>query len=101
MTKLRIYCDKNEVGFLGFNSENEEFNFEYSKTWKENGFELSPFMKFGTNIPSKVIRNFIENLLPEGQGREVLSSFHNISKSNIFSTIFKMRYNIILQVCKK
>ncbi|MAC83943.1 MAG: phosphatidylinositol kinase [Arcobacter sp.] len=87
MTKLKIYCDKNEVGFLGFNAKDEEFSFEYTDYWKKNGFELSPFMKFGTNIPSKVIRNFIENLLPEGQGREVLSSFHHISKSNIFAFI--------------
>lgn len=87
MTKLKIYCDKNEVGFLEFNVENEEFSFKYTEYWEKNGFELSPYMKFGITISPKVIRNFIENLLPEGQGREILSSFHHISKSNIFGLI--------------
>lgn len=87
MTKLGIYCDKKEVGFLGFNPNEEKFSFEYTDSWKVIGFELSPYMKFETSISSKVIRNFIENLLPEGHGIEVLSTFHHISKSNIFALI--------------
>ena len=87
MTQLKIFCDKKQVGFLKFDPSDDEFNFEYTDYWKENGFELTPYMKFDTKISSKVIRNFIENLLPEGQGREVLSNFHHISKSNIFALI--------------
>lgn len=87
MTKLGIFCDSKQVGVLKFNVVDDEFSFEYTDDWKENGFELSPYLKFETTIPSKVIRNFVENLLPEGQGREILSNFHHISKSNIFGLI--------------
>lgn len=87
MTKLGIFCDSKQVGVLKFNVVDDEFSFEYTDYWKENGFELSPYLKFETTISSKVIRNFIENLLPEGQGREILSNFYHISKSNIFGLV--------------
>ncbi|PIF04188.1 MAG: phosphatidylinositol kinase [Arcobacter sp.] len=87
MNKLTISYDKQTVGFLSFNSDDETFSFEYSKTWIDEGFELSPILKFNTNIPSKSIKNFLENLLPEGKGQEILSNFHNISKNNIFALI--------------
>lgn len=87
MNTLILFCDKKEVAFLKFDANKEEFSFEYTDYWKENGFELSPCMKFEVKISSKTIRNFVENLLPEGQGREILTNFHHISKNNIFGLI--------------
>ncbi|WP_428024063.1 HipA domain-containing protein [Arcobacter sp.] len=87
MNTLILFCDKKKVAFLKFDANKEEFSFEYTDYWKENGFELSPCMKFEVKISSKTIRNFVENLLPEGQGREILTNFHHISKNNIFGLI--------------
>ena len=87
MNKLEIFYDKEKVGFLTFNARNDEFNFSYDDTWKSKGFELSPFLKFDRPISSIAVKNFIENLLPEGNGKEILSLKHHISKNNIFGLI--------------
>lgn len=87
MQKLDIYYDKELVGFLTFDANNDNFNFEYIDSWRKNGFELSPYIKFDKSISSNTVKNFIENLLPEGSGREVLSIKHHISINNVFGLI--------------
>ena len=37
-------------------------------------------MKFDSVISNNIIKNFIENLLPEGKGREILTNMYHISK---------------------
>lgn len=87
MTQLNIFYDKDEVGILKYEPINDVFSFEYSHDWKIKGFELSPYMKFDSVISNNVIKNFIENLLPEGKGREILTNMYHISKNNLFALI--------------
>ena len=87
MTQLNIFYDKDEVGILKYEPINDVFSFEYSHDWKIKGFELSPYMKFDSIISNNVIKNFIENLLPEGKGREILTNMYHISKNNLFALI--------------
>lgn len=87
MTQLNIFYDKDEVGILKYEPINDIFSFEYSHDWKIKGFELSPYMKFDSVISNNVIKNFIENLLPEGKGREILTNMYHISKNNLFALI--------------
>ena len=87
MTQLNIFYDKDEVGILKYEPIDDVFSFEYSDDWKIKGFELSPYMKFDSVISNNVIKNFIENLLPEGKGREILTNMYHISKNNLFALI--------------
>lgn len=87
MTQLNIFYDKDEVGILKYEPIDDVFSFEYSHDWKIKGFELSPYMKFDSIISNNVIKNFIENLLPEGKGREILTNMYHISKNNLFALI--------------
>lgn len=87
MNKLEIFYDKKLVGFLSYDAINDEFNFIYTAEWISKGFELSPYLKFNIPISSTAIKNFIENLLPEGTGREILSLKHHISKTSVFGLI--------------
>lgn len=87
MTQLNIFYDKDEVGILKYEPIDDVFSFEYSDDWKIKGFELSPYMKFDSVILNNVIKNFIENLLPEGKGREILTNMYHISKNNLFALI--------------
>lgn len=87
MTQLNIFYEKDEVGILKYEPINDVFSFEYSDDWKIKGFELSPYMKFDSVISNNVIKNFIENLLPEGKGREILTNMYHISKNNLFALI--------------
>ncbi|MCT7591097.1 HipA domain-containing protein [Aliarcobacter butzleri] len=87
MTQLNIFYGKDEVAVLRYEPTDDSFSFEYNDNWKINGFELSPYMKFDSVISSNVIKNFIENLLPEGKGREILTNIYHISKNNLFALI--------------
>ena len=87
MTQLNIFYEKDEVGILKYEPIDDVFSFEYSDDWKIKGFELSPYMKFDSVISNNVIKNFIENLLPEGKGREILTNMYHISKNNLFALI--------------
>jgi serine/threonine-protein kinase HipA len=87
MTQLNIFYEKDEIGILKYEPIDDVFSFEYSDDWKIKGFELSPYMKFDSVISNNVIKNFIENLLPEGKGREILTNMYHISKNNLFALI--------------
>ncbi|PLY06200.1 MAG: hypothetical protein C0625_10270 [Arcobacter sp.] len=87
MSNLNIYFKKELIGTIHYNIKDDIFTFEYTSSWKEKGFELTPKMKFDNTINSNTIKRFLENLLPEGIGREVLSINFQISKNNIFGLI--------------
>lgn len=71
MTQLHIFYENNEIGILNYDPIEDNFSFEYSDNWKTKGFALSPHMKFDSNISSNIIKNFLENLLPEGKGKDI------------------------------
>ena len=82
--KLFITFNEEVIGELIF--ENEEFKLNYFNNWKENGFELSPNLPFN-NASSENIKNFLKNLLPEGENLDDISIFLQISKYNTFGLI--------------
>ena len=87
MTQLNIFYGKDEVAVLRYEPTDDSFSFEYNDNWKINGFELSPYMKFDSVILSNVIKNFIENLLPEGKGREILNNSTFAHKTELFFSV--------------
>ena len=87
MNKLNIYVSNELVGVVSYDINNDDFIFEYEELWRKKGCELTPHIKFNNDITSNTIKRFIENLLPEGTGREILSMNYHISKNNIFGLI--------------
>lgn len=92
MSKLNIFFKNQRVGTITFNIKDEIFSFQYTSNWEKSGFELSPKMKFNNSIPSNTIKRFLENLLPEGNAKEILSINFQISKNNIFGLIKAIGY---------
>lgn len=87
MYHLTIFYNKTKVGTLQLLAQSEEFSFQYDEEWKKNGFSLSPSMPFNKELPNSYVKNFIANLLPEGDGLEKLSEYLQISKANKFALI--------------
>ena len=82
--KLFITFNEEIIGELIF--ENEEFKLNYFDSWERNGFELSPHLPFKSSS-SENIKNFLKNLLPEGENLDDISIFLQISKYNTFGLI--------------
>ncbi len=87
LLRLFIYFGKKRVGSLTHDDTQNKFSMEYDRKWKESGFILSPKLNFSDEIKSADVKNFIENLLPEGEGLELLSEVCQISKSNKFAML--------------
>ena len=84
---INIFCNSDYVGFIEINLDSNSAKLNYDDNWKEIGFELSPHLKFNSDINLTSVKKFISNLLPEGKGLEFISSFFQISKANQFALI--------------
>jgi len=82
--KLFIVFNEELIGELIF--KNNKFKLNYFDNWRKNGFELSPHLPFN-DANSENIKNFLKNLLPEGENLDDISIFLQISKYNTFGLI--------------
>lgn len=86
MQKLYVHYKKTLVGSVEYEPLLKNFNFVYDDDWIENGFELSPSLKF-SGFEDYAFKLFIENLLPEGDSLDEMSVYYQISKSDKFSIL--------------
>jgi len=84
---LNIYFNTQKIGALFYHSHTQEFGLKYSDEWKKIGFPISLKLGFNEDFNSYDIKNYIENLLPEGEGLEKLVSLFQISKANKYSLL--------------
>ena len=87
MRKLNIFNNNILVGYLLSKENSNDFTFEYDNNWISNGFALSPSLPLNNIINQQIAKNFIENLLPEGNGLDDIVKYFNISKNNKFGLI--------------
>ena len=87
MYSLNIYHEHIHVGTLDYDAIEDKYSFNYEAHWETSGFELSPHLKFHQEISSTSIKNFIENLLPEGYALEQIITQNNLSKNNFFGIL--------------
>jgi len=80
------------VGKLSIDRD-ENYCFEYDKSWIENGFAISPHLPFNGTYSSSTIKRFLENLIPEGEGLEDIAYFTRISKNNTFAIMHSIGYD--------
>ncbi len=78
MIRLRVWANARPMGWFGH--EAGEFFFEYDPQWlgQPGGYVLAPQFALGPErFKGVLVRNFFENLLPEGQVLEdVLAAIH-------------------------
>jgi len=72
---------------LSVKSQSNDIYLQYCEDWQRNGFSLSPLLPLDGNFTNTQVKNFIENLLPEGDGLDMLVSYLQISKSNKFALV--------------
>jgi serine/threonine-protein kinase HipA len=85
MSSLNLYFKDRVVGKLELDEQSQQFSFSYDKSWKRDGFVISPHILFDKSAKSSTIKKFLDNLLPEGKGLEVFALFFQITKNNTFA----------------
>ncbi len=68
-------------------SDGDDLELIYTDEWKQDGFPLSPCLPLQGILDKKDVKNFVLNLLPEGNGLEELSKLFHISKANAFALL--------------
>ncbi|NRA55486.1 MAG: HipA domain-containing protein [Gammaproteobacteria bacterium] len=64
-----------------------EISLIYQPAWIEQGFPISPHLPLNGKFDFRAVRNYLQNLLPEGKGLEDITSNTTISKNNTFGLI--------------
>ncbi len=89
--RLEVRLDGLLAGCLSHEGATNRFAFDYSPTWleREDAFALSPQLPLVSAADatpdqhSAVVRQFFENLLPEGQALDDAAAAYKVSKSNL------------------
>ncbi|MDQ1340860.1 MAG: serine/threonine-protein kinase HipA, partial [Campylobacterota bacterium] len=87
MNKLDVFFNNELIAHVTYSAYEDKYEFLYKDSWKESGFELSPHLSFDKDASSKTVKNFIENLLPEGRALDDIVRFNNLSKNNHFAIL--------------
>lgn len=95
---LEVYLDQILVGYLGHDPITNSFSFIYTPQWQNNpkGYSLCPTIP---RIPdpeqspeqhSALVRQFFENLLPEGEALDHAAQANKVSKANLVGLIIAL-----------
>jgi len=92
---LSVKINGDSLGELSFDAALNLFDFQYSKAWlnRPDRFPLSEHIPLepisGSNqaYQSAHIKQFFDNLLPEGQVLDDVTSMHQISKANLIAIL--------------
>ncbi|KPC53739.1 HipA domain-containing protein [Amantichitinum ursilacus] len=93
--KLDAHINDQPIGALHFDEESRRFAFEYAATWlaRVDHFPLSPVLAseqlaaLSEERASAAVRQFFQNLLPEGQALEDVANANRVSKTNLFAIL--------------
>ena len=91
MADLAIWLDQHPVGWLTHDPATNRFSFAYTRQWQDHprSFPISPCLPFTPDAGqtaeshSAAVRQFFENLLPEGEALDHAAHANGISKSNL------------------
>ena len=92
--KLTVQANGVCIGWLSLDAISGLYAFDYSVEWlaQEQRFPLSPVLplvgqSFSAEQHSANVRQFFQNLLPEGQALEDAAQANKISKSNLIGLL--------------
>ncbi|MDE2259737.1 MAG: HipA domain-containing protein [Betaproteobacteria bacterium] len=91
MTRLEVRLDQDLVGWLAHDGATNRFSFDYTPQWRAEprSFPITPRIPLepvAGQTPeshSAEVRQFFENLLPEGEALDHAAQANGISKSNL------------------
>ena len=84
---LLIYLAEQRIGTLSLNKSTNLLKLEYERDWQKAGFPLSPALTLENVHSPEVAYNYLDNALPEGEARKLLSEHLGVSEKNVYSQV--------------
>lgn len=94
--ELEVFIGAHEVGHLAYNDATHLFSFTYSLDWANDParLPLSPHLGFQQDQPSPqhsaAVKNFFDNLLPEGRALDEAAAACKVSKASLMGLLASM-----------
>jgi serine/threonine-protein kinase HipA len=98
MLQLEVWLDRDLVGVLSHDGATNRFSFEYTAPWREQrrSFPIAPRLPLARDktqsdeAHSAEVRQFFENLLPEGEALDHAAQANGIAKSNLIGLVLAL-----------
>lgn len=84
--RLRVCLGEQPIGFLQTDTQGQ-LTLEYTPAWQVSGFAISPHLPLTNTANHQVVQRFLRNLLPEGQGFDIMLENYQLSRANTFGII--------------
>ncbi|SEA39968.1 serine/threonine-protein kinase HipA [Thiothrix caldifontis] len=84
--RLKICLGEQPIGFLQTDAQGQ-LTLAYTAAWQANGFAISPHLPLTSAANHPTVQRFLRNLLPEGQGFDILLEHQQLSRANTFGII--------------
>ncbi|WP_240650288.1 HipA domain-containing protein [Pseudoalteromonas rubra] len=84
---LFVYLAERRIGTLTLDKNTNLLKLEYEPDWKQAGFPLSPALTLDNTHSPEVAYNYLDNALPEGEARKLLSEHLGVSEKNVYSQV--------------
>ena len=95
--KLEVKANGQYIGWLSVDNDSGLYQFEYSANWlsQEKRFPLSPVLPLAAGMisaeqHSAAVRQFFQNLLPEGQALDDAALANKVSKANLMGLLIAL-----------
>ena len=75
------------IGKLTLDKSTNLLKLEYEQDWQQTGFPLSPALTLNNVHSPEVAYNYLDNALPEGEARKLLSEHLGVSEKNVYSQV--------------
>ena len=84
---LKVHFSNKKIATLTQIPESGLLQLHYHQTWQQNGFAISPVLSLDNQHSPVSAYNFLDNLLPEGHARQLLTQDLGVSEKNIYLQI--------------
>lgn len=84
---LLIHLAEQHIGTLTLDKGTNLLKLKYEQNWQQTGFPLSPALTLDNLHSPEVAYNYLENALPEGEARKLLSEHLGVSEKNVYSQV--------------
>ncbi|EIW88934.1 hypothetical protein AGRI_09110 [Alishewanella agri BL06] len=85
--QLQVTYGDDVIGTLALDNTTNLLKLSYTPQWQQQGFAISPHLPLNNQHAPEVAYNYLDNALPEGEARKLLTENLGVSEKNVYSQV--------------
>ncbi|MEM0910966.1 MAG: HipA N-terminal domain-containing protein [Pseudomonadota bacterium] len=95
---LLIHLAEQHIGTLTLDKGANLLKLEYEPGWQQTGFPVLPALTLDNVHSPEIAYNYLDNALPEGKARKLLSEHLGVSEKNVYSQVRSIGHDLANKV---